>query len=405
VSERITELEHRVTPLELFFDLVFVFAFTQVTTLWLDDISWGGLGRGLLVLAVLWWAWASYAWLTNTVDADAGIVVSVIFVAIGAMFIAALAVPEAFGGHRVVFGLAYAVVLAMFVGLFALAGRSEPDLLAAVLRMARTTAAGGALIVAAAFVQSGLRPVLWGAALAIGFFGPSLGGVRGWRVHPGHFAERHGLILIIAIGEALVAIGFGARGTGLGAGVIVGALLGLVIAASFWLAYFDFFSIGVQRLLTDRRGEQRVTLARDAYTYLHLPMVAGIVLFAFAMRAALPRLHAGLHMIPALALCGGSALYLLAYVALRWRVSGTLSRGRSIASLGFAILWPVALVVPALAAIALVAAVWLALHAYELLWWREERARRRADSAIVGSTLPTSSSAPPPRQSSDVEEE
>lgn len=380
------ESEHRVTPLELFFDLVFVFAFTQVTTLWLDDVSWSGLGRGLLVLAVLWWAWASYAWLTNTVDADAGIVVAVMFVAIGAMFIAALAVPEAFGGHRVVFGLAFAVVLAMFVGLFALAGRSEPDLLAAVLRMARTTAAGGALIVAAAYVQSGLRPALWGAALAIGFLGPVLGGVRGWRVHPGHFAERHGLILIIAIGEALVAIGFGARGTGLGAGVIVGAVLGLVIAASFWLAYFDFFSIGVQRLLTDRRGEQRVALARDAYTYLHLPMVAGIVLFAFAMRAALPRLHADLHVIPALALCGGSALYLLAYVALRWRVSGTLSRGRSVASLGFAVLWPVALVVPALAAIALVAAVWLALHAYELLWWREERARRRADSADAGTT-------------------
>jgi low temperature requirement protein LtrA len=385
VSEQIAESEHRVTPLELFFDLVFVFAFTQVTTLLLEDVTWAGLGRGLLVLAVLWWAWASYAWLTNTVDADAGLVLAVMLVATAAMFVAALAVPEAFGGHRLVFALAFLIVLVMFVGLFGLAGRAEPDLLAAVLRMARTTILGGALILAAAFVGSGLRPALWLAALAVGFVGPGLGGVRGWRVHPAHFAERHGLILIIAIGEALVAIGFGARGTGLGAGVILAAVLGLVVAASFWLAYFDFFSVGVQRQLADLRGEQRTTLARDAYTYLHLPMVAGIVLFAFAMKTTLAHVDAELHVIPAVALCGGSALYLLAYVALRWRVSRTLSRGRSVASLGFAALVPVAVVVPALVTIALVAAVWLGLHGYELIWWREERTTRRAGRAPAAS--------------------
>jgi low temperature requirement protein LtrA len=220
--------------------------------------------------------------------------------------------------------------------------------------------------------------VLWLAALAVGFVGPGFGGVRGWRVHVGHFAERHSLILIIAIGEALVAIGFGARGTDLGGGVIVSALLGFAVAASFWLAYFDFFSIGVQRLLTDRRGEQRVALARDAYTYLHLPMVAGIVLFAFAMRTTLVHVHAELRVIPALALCGGSALYLAAYVALRWRVSHTLSRGRTAASLGFLAVWAVAQTVPALVTVALVVAVWGSLHAYELIWWREARAERRA---------------------------
>jgi low temperature requirement protein LtrA len=386
VSEQIAESEHRVTPLELFFDLVFVFAFTQVTTLLLDDVTWAGLGRGLLVLAVLWWAWASYAWLTNTVDADAGLVLAVMLAAATAMFVAALAVPEAFGGHRLVFAVAFLVVLFMFVGLYALAGRAEPDLLAAVLRMARTTVLGGTMILAAAFVHSGLRPVLWLAAFAVGFFGPGLGGVRGWRVHPAHFAERHGLILIIAIGEALVAIGFGARGTGLGAGVIGAAVLGFVVAASFWLAYFDFFSLGVQRLLADHSGDERVALARDAYTYLHLPMVAGIVLFAFAMRTTLAHVHAELQLIPALALCGGSALYLLAYVALRWRVSRTLGRGRSVASVGFAALVPVAVVVPALVTIALVASLWLGLHGYELIWWREERARRRADRARARST-------------------
>jgi low temperature requirement protein LtrA len=378
MSEQLVESEHRVSSLELFFDLVFVFSFTQVTTLLLDHMSWGGLGRGLLVLAVLWWAWASYAWLTNTIDAEAGPAIAVILMAIGAMFVAALAVPEAFTGHRLGFGLAFLVVLVMFVGLFAVAGRNEPDLLAAVLRMSRTTLTGGALILAAAFVESGLRPVLWFAGLAIGFVGPGLSGVRGWRVQPAHFAERHGLIVIIAIGEALAAIGFGARNTGLGAGVIIATVLGLVVAASFWLAYFDYFSSGAQRLLTDRRGEQRVALARDAYTYLHLPMVAGIVLFAFGMRTTLGRVHAHLHLIPALALCGGSALYLLAYVGLRWRVSRRLSRGRSIATAAFAASVVIAIAVPALATAALVAAIWIGLHTYELIWWREERARRRS---------------------------
>jgi low temperature requirement protein LtrA len=383
VSEQVVETEHRVTPLELFFDLVFVFAFTQVTTLLHDDVTWAGLGRGLLVLIVLWWTWASYAWLTNTVDPDTGLVLAVTLVATGALFVAALAVPEAFGRHRLAFGVTFLVVVVMFVGLYALASRTEPDLLAAVSRAGRSALLGGALIFAAAFVSSGLRPALWGAALAVGFVGPGFGGVRGWRVRPAHFAERHGLIVIIAIGEALVAMGFGARETSLGAGAILAAVLGFAAVASFWLAYFDFASTGVQRLLADLRGEQRVTLARDVYTYLHLPMVAGIVLFAFAMRTTLVHVHEELDTIPALALCGGSALYLLAFVAVRWRVSRTLSRSRSVASVAFAALWPVAVAVPALVAIALVVAVWLALHAYELIWWREERARRRAAARAV----------------------
>ena len=380
------EGEQRVTPLELFFDLVFVFGFTQVTTLMLDDVTWRGLGHGLLVLAVLWWTWASYAWLTNTIDPNAGFVTAIVLTAVTAMFIGALAVPEAFGRHRLTFGVAFLLVVVIFVALYAIAARGEPDLLSAVARLARSAIPAGALIPAAAFVQPGLRPVLWSAAIVIGFFGPALAGLSGWRVHPAHFAERHGLILIIAIGESLAALGYGARGTGLGAGVILAAVLGVGVAASFWLAYFDFFSIGVQRQLTDSSGVQRIALARDIYTYVHLPMVAGIILFAFGMRTTVAHVDAELHLIPAVALCGGSALYLLAYVVLRWRVSRTLSRGRSIASIGFAALIPVALSVPALVTLALVAAVWLGLHAYELIWWREERARRRSGGKRVAAS-------------------
>ena len=378
MSEQHAEDEHRVTPLELFFDLVFVFGITQVTTVLSDDPTWSGLGHGLLILAALWWTWASYAWLTNTVDPGVGAVWGAMLVAMAAMFVGALAVPDAFGRHGVVFGVAFLIVTVMHLGLYALGARGDPDLLAAILRVAPTALAGAALIVAAGFVHGGLRPILWLTALVVGFVGPLFGGVSGWRVQPAHFIERHGLIVIIAIGESLIAIGVGARGTALGTGVIVAAVLGFVVATSFWLAYFDFFPIRAQQLLTDRSGAQRTALARDAYTYLHLPMVAGIVLFAFAMKTTLADVGNELDTISALGLCGGSALYLSAYVALRVRVTRTLGRGRLVAAIACALLFPVAVVVPALVALALVTAVWVALHAYEIIWWREARARTRA---------------------------
>jgi low temperature requirement protein LtrA len=378
VSEQHAEREQRVTPLELFFDLVFVFGFTQVTTVLSDDPTWRGLGHGLLILAALWWAWAAYAWLTNTVDPDVGAVWGAMLVAMAAMFVAALAVPDAFGRHGVVFGVAFLIVNVMQLALYALGARRDRELLAAILRIAPLTLAGAALILGAGFVHGSLRPILWLAALAVGLFGPLLGGLAGWRVQPAHFVERHGLIVIIAIGESLVAIGLGARHTGLDAGAIVGAVLGLAVVTSFWLAYFDFFQIRGQQILTDRSGAERTALARDVYTYLHLPMVAGIVLFAFAMKATLAHVGGKLDTILALGLCGGPALYLFAYVALRLRVSRTFGRGRLVAAVACALLVPVALVVPALVALALVALVWVALHAYEIIWWRESRAQARA---------------------------
>jgi low temperature requirement protein LtrA len=378
VSEQHAEREQRVTPLELFFDLVFVFGFTQVTTVLSDDPTWSGLGHGLLILAALWWAWAAYAWLTNTADPGEGAVWGAMLVAMAAMFVAALAVPETFGRHGVVFGVAFLIVNVMYFMLYTLTARGDRELLAAILRNVPSAFAGAALIIAAGFVHGGLRPLLWVTALVVGFFGPLVGGMSGWRVEPAHFVERHGLIVIIAIGESLIAIGLGARGAGLGTGVIVAAVLGFVVATSFWLAYFDFFPIRGQQLLADRTGAQRTALARDVYTYLHLPMVAGIVLFAFAMKTTLAHVGDELDTIPALGLCGGSALYLFAYVALRLRVARTLGRGRLVAAIVCASLTPVTVAVPALAALALVAAVWVALHVYEIIWWRDARARTRA---------------------------
>jgi low temperature requirement protein LtrA len=370
--------EHPVAPLELFFDLVFVFAFTQVTTLLSNNPTWSGLGHALLILTALWWAWASYAWLTNAIDPSEELILAVVLAAVAAMFIAALAVPEAFGDEGVVFGVAFLIVNVMQVALYGLVARGNQDLFAAIMKVAPWVLGGATLILVAGFVDGGVRAVLWCAALAVGFFGPAFVGVSGWRVHPAHFVERHGLIVIIAIGESLVAIGLGARGTKLDAGEIVAALLGLLVATSFWLAYFDFFTIRARQLLTDRSGDARTALARDAFTYLHLPMIIGIVLFAFAMKKTLAHTGDELGTIEAVSLCGGSALFLSSFVALRWRVSRAVRGGRLVASITFVLLTPVVLVVPAAVALALVAGVWVALHAYELIWWREARTETRA---------------------------
>ena len=376
--------EHSVTPRELFFDLVFVFAFTQVTTLLAHDPTFAGIGRGVLVLAALWWPWTAYAWLTNTIDPEEGFVGAALLVALIAMFLAALAVPHVFGDDGVLFGAAFLVVVVMHLSLYALAGRGNPDLFAAVLRLAPWTLLGAALILAAGFLD-GARTWLWVAALASTYVGARLAGSSGWRIHPAHLTERYGLVLIIALGEAFVAIGIGATGVGIGPREVLAAILGLLIATAFWLAYFDFFSIRGAQLLASREGPRRVALARDVYAYGHLPMIVGVVLFAFAMKTIVAHVGEELDWVAAFALCGGSALYLLAYSAVRSvldrRIS--LSRGRFVAALGLLLVLPLATVVPALAALALVTAVWAALHAYELVWWRDARAESR--SMLVSS--------------------
>ena len=371
--------EHRVTPRELFFDLVFVFAFTQVATLLADDPTFAGIGRGVLVLAALWWAWTAYAWLTNTVDPEEGVVGAALLVALIAMFVAALVVPGVFEDDGVLFGAAFFVVCAMHITLYALAGRGNRDLLAAGAPAGAVVAAGRGPDPRGGFMD-GARTWLWLAALTCTYVGALLSGSTGWQLHPSHLAERYGLVLIIALGEAFISIGIGATEIGIGLGEVVAAILGLLVAASFWLAYFDFFSIRGERMLSELQGAERVALARDVYAYAHLPMIVGIVLFAFAMKNIVAHVGDELDSVVAFALCGGSALYLLTYSAIRTRIERRLrlSRGRFVAAIVLLLVLPLATVVPALAALALVTAVWLALHTYELVWWRDARAESRS---------------------------
>jgi low temperature requirement protein LtrA len=373
------ESEHAVRPRELFFDLVFVFAFTQVATLLAADPTFAGIGRGVLVLAALWWAWSAYSWLTNVVDPEEGVLGAGLLVALIAMFLAALAVPDVFGDEGALFGVAFLIVSAMHSALYALVGRGNRELLGAVLRLLPWTLVGASLILVAGFADAA-RTWLWLAALAVIYIGGVVNGPTGWLVHAGHFAERYGLVVIIALGEAFVSIGIGASGIGLGPGEITAAILGLLVATSLWLAYFDFFSIRGGQLLGARQGAERVTFARNVYSYGHFPMIVGIVLFAFAMKTIVGHVGEELDSATAFALCGGCALYLLTYSVIRSLVEHrlALSRGRFVAALAFLLVLPVATMVPALAALALVTVVWCALHTYELVWWRQARAESRS---------------------------
>src|SRR6266511_825660 len=202
--------EDRVLPLELFFDLVFVLALTQCTTLMSNDPTWGGLGEGVLVLAVLWWSWAGYAWLTSVIDPEEGGIRIALFAAMAAFLSAAICVPEAFGSLGLQFALAYGAVRAVHIALFLLASRDDPEFHRSVMGLVVSMAISVSLLIAGSFLDPGPQAAVWVLALVPDLGIPFVFGSAGWRLVPGHFAERHGLIIIIALGESIVAIGVGA---------------------------------------------------------------------------------------------------------------------------------------------------------------------------------------------------
>jgi low temperature requirement protein LtrA len=364
--------EHRVTPLELFFDLVFVFAFTQVTSLLVDDPTWGGVLRGMLVLAALWWAWSGYAWLTSTLDVDEGGVRLAMLASMGAMLFVALAVPGAFGDDAVLFGVVYLLVRVLHLILYAIVSRDDPDLRTALLRIVPTELFGASLLVLAGFLEGDERIGVWVVALAIDYCGPAVRGLSGWRIAPEHFAERHGLIILIVLGESIIAIGAGA-GLELVPGVMVAAALGMVVVSALWWLYFDVAAIFARSRLMQASGVEQARIALHSYSYLHLPMIAGIVLFALGLEEALHDVAEALDTVPAVALCGGASLYLLGHVASLFQTTGRVFRRRTVGALVLLALIPAAVAIPALAALALVSTVCSLVVAYEAIRHREHR--------------------------------
>jgi low temperature requirement protein LtrA len=376
-SEHVPPAEQKVTPLELFFDLVFVFAITRVTSLMADDLSWTSIGQGLLVLAALWWGWAAFAWLTNHVAGEDFRARLVVFVAMAAMVLVALAVPEAFGRHALLFALGYLVMRMAHLGLYWVASREEHEVHVAVARLLPSAITGPLLLVAAAFTDGAPQAALWLLALAIDYGGPLVTGVAGYRVHPAHFAERFSLIVIIALGESIVAIGVGAGDHPLDAAIGAAAVLALVASAGLWWAYFDVVAPVAHRRLTELSGVARNTLARDSFAYLHLPMIAGIELFALGVEQVVGHVDEALKIEAATALFGGIALYLFAHVAFRLRNAGGLNHVRLIAAAVAIACVPLATKMNAVAALGLACALIAVLIAYETVRFGAERVRVR----------------------------
>lgn len=375
--------EERVTPLELFFDLVFVLALTQCTSLMAAEPTATGIGKALLVLAVLWWGWVGYSWLTSVVDPEETSVRLAMFAAMAAFLVAALCVPEVFGDAGLAFAVAYAIVRAGHVALFLLASREDPGLRHSVLGFSISTSVGCGLLVAASFTDGAAQATLWALALLVDAGGVLIVDPSGWRLEPGHFAERHGLILIIALGESIVALGVGSQDvTG---GVITASVLGIVLAAGLWWLYFDVVAYVATRVLTTTdEGRARNTLARDAFSHLHFPLVAGIALVALGLHEALAHVDQPLRTEPAAALFGGAAIYLLGHVLFNRRAVGTIKSHRLATAVVLVALIPVGTAVDAVVAVALCAAVVAGLVLYENLHYAEHRREIRAETAVHG---------------------
>jgi low temperature requirement protein LtrA len=372
-----TEPEQRVTALELFFDLVFVFAITQVTAFISGHPDGTRLVEGMAILVVVWWAWGAYAWLGNRAGTDDGLFRVTLFAAAGAMLIAAIAVPHAFDRDALAFGIAYAVVRVLHIGAYAILGRDDPQLAYVVRRLARSMLPVAVLLVVAGLSNGPVRTVCWILAIVIDVGGLYVFGVDGWTVQAGHLAERFGLIIIIALGESIVALGAGAEGHALDAGTIVAVLLGVTVAFALWWAYFDVVALVAAHRFQQAVGAEQARIARDSYTYLHTPMVAGIILFALGAKKTLAHVGDPLEAVPAFGLCGGVAMYLLAHVAFRLRNVHSLNTARLAVAIVLLGLVPVATVIPALASMAIVTALMVALLSYEFIRFHEARERLR----------------------------
>ena len=399
-----------VTPLELFFDLVFVFAVTQVTALMAEQPSGEGVLRGMLILSVLWWCWVGYAWLGNVVRADKGVIRLAMFGAMAAMFVIALTIPESFddlpGGlpGPVVFAAGYFVVRLAHLSLFLAISRHDPALRRQVLRFAPSVILGTSFLLLASQLDGAAQTAVWAAALAADYIGTMLAGASGWRVNSAsHFAERHGLIIIVALGESIVSIGIGVTELPISWPIVFASAIGLALAAGLWWSYFDVAALEGEHALASAEGEQRARLGRDGYSYLHLPMIAGIILLSLGLKKVLGYVGGDdghswadpLYGVPLAALYGGVALFLLAHVGFRMRTTGIFEWPRLLAVVVLVAAIPVLANLASLVSLAVLTAFVAALVGFETLRYAEERRRLRDhDGDGVDDNVDDSSAGP-----------
>ncbi|HEY3259040.1 MAG TPA: low temperature requirement protein A [Pseudonocardiaceae bacterium] len=372
---RPTSEDHRATTIELFFDLVYVFAVTQITGYMAHGHSAHGVLQGLLMLALLWGTWSSYTWLGNQARADEGLLRAGMVVAMAAMFVVALTIPEAWqdapGGLNgpLVLVCAYLLVRCVHLTVYAVAATDDPGLRHQVAITWLPMMAGAALLVSGALLGGWTQTLLFAVALLVDWVGAYVASRHGnWRLHsPVHLTERHGLFIILAIGESVVAIGVGAADQPISAPLLFAAILGVAAAVCLWWLYFDMVSLAAEHRLVEVRGQARVDLAVEAYTFGHFPIVAGIVLAAVGVEGVLA--HAGeskpLGAFYALSLFGGVALYLAGQLLFKRRMHSALSLPRLVATCVLLAALPAAAVLPPLAGLAGLVVIMAALIVVE----------------------------------------
>ena len=389
--------EVEVSPLELFFDLVFVFALTQVTAYMAHEVDAGhgleGLLRGVLLLMLLWWSWVGWSWLSNVTDVEAPTLKMTMLAGMGAVFVVALCIPEAFedgeGGldGPLVLALAYFLVRAMHFLMFWLVAREDAGLRGQLRRFAPTVAGSSIVLVVASQTEGDTRTALWALAIVVDYVGTWLGGASGWRLpSPGHFSERHGLIVIIALGESIVAIGVGVAEKPITWPILVAAALGLLLASAMWWAYFDVSALIGERALADEPLETRTRLARTAFTFAHMPMIVAIVISALGLKKVLEyvadtehhELADPLKGVALGALVGGVVVYLVAHVVFKWLVARELNPVRLTAALVLLAAWAPLMEVPALGQLGVVTGVVVAALVVETVVFAERRREIRS---------------------------
>jgi low temperature requirement protein LtrA len=385
LRRRASQDQQRTTNLELFYDLVFVFAVTQVSHLLLDNLSFTGAAKSALVLLVVWWAWNYTTWVTNELDPDSDAVRLLLLGIMLASLLLAVSIPHAFGGHALLFAGSYVSIqvgrhlFLTFLG----AGRGTIER-ARASRILIWFAVAGVLWIGGALADDGMRVALWVAALALDYSAPLVlywvpglpsMGSDAWHVSSEHFAERFQLFIIIALGESIVLIGATTSDLHLNAARLIAFGLAFVATAALWWLYFTYVATIAQRRL--ELAEDRTTLARDAYTYLHVVFVAGIIVTAVGQELVIAHPTETLPGREVATVVAGPTIYLLAHVLFRLRMAGSVSVKRLTAAGACAVVGALGPVLPGLALASLLALVLLGLIGAERI--AAERRRARGD--------------------------
>ena len=324
------ETDRRVSTLELFTDLVFVFAITQLTTLLSDDTTPRGVLEVVLIFGVLWWMFGGYVYLTNAMAIDRKNRKLLLLVGMMGFLLTALATPTTFHGGGLVFGFGYLIVVLVHSGLFLYSsGQRTGD----IFRWAPMNVVGATLLLVAGVVQGTAAYVLFALALAGQVVSSIVSSGSGtFRLRASHLVERYGLLVLIVLGESIVAIGVGAEGLPLDASLVSAALVALAITSAMWWLYFSGDDVRAEEALATASNQSRIRLALLAFFYATIPMLLGVVAFAAGVKSAIAHAFDPMALGPAMALAFGLALYLLGDVIFRLSIGSGRTGGRMVAA-------------------------------------------------------------------------